>query len=118
MGAQGGQDGGDHRRVVGEADAGEDVGNGVDGHDEIGQRPQHDPLGGDGRLGVLGGVPGGQGLPCKGNARGGAAQFGPEAFFHAHFIDPLHGWDQGLFRIDGVGHGFGGRWFGFGGHGR
>ncbi|MNR39499.1 hypothetical protein D3C85_1577130 [compost metagenome] len=115
MGAQGGQDGGDHRRVVGEADPGEDVGNGVDGHDEIGQGPQHDPLGRHRRLRVLGRIPGGQGLTGEGYARRGAAELGPEALSDAHFVDPLHRGDQGLFRVDRISRG---SRFGFGGHGR
>jgi len=100
IGAEGGEQGGDDRRVVGEADPQEDVRNGVDRQDEIGQSAHHDALGSHRRLGIARGIVDADQLVREGDAGGDATDLGPEADAHAAFVDFLDSGQQGAGGVD------------------
>jgi len=90
------------------------VRNGVDGQDEIGQRPEHDPLGRRRSLRVAGGIPDADQLPGEGDAGRGAPDLGPEPPLDPDLIDLLDGRHEGAGRVDGL---VGRDRFGIRGHG-
>ena len=90
------------RRVVGVAQAGDEVGDGVDRHHEIGQRREHHPLGGERRLVVARAVPKRQRLAREGHVGGHLAHLRPEAAGHPPLVQPQHRGHQRAARRDGL----------------
>jgi drug/metabolite transporter (DMT)-like permease len=74
------------RGVVGEAHPGDEVGDHVGGHDEIGERPHEDRLNLHRRLAVHRAVVGGDRFLEERHAPQGAAHLGPEAVLDPRFV--------------------------------
>src|SRR5207302_5664737 len=73
-------------RIVGVAEAGDEIGYDVEGQDEIGERAIENGPRLQWRFGIDGAVVGGEKLVQEGNAAGVAAQLAPEALLGALLI--------------------------------